>query len=211
MRLVTQLYLEQVSQWPTSGKHILAQYDEQHIVVYQAYSHSIGTFAAQHGYFGDDYKLNRMSWIKPNFLWMMYRSGWATKENQEVILALWINRENFETILRQAVHTSFVADIYGTTEQWKEALNLASVRLQWDPDHDPTGKPLTRRAIQLGLSGEILAQFAQGGWIEYIEDITSFVHKEHLFAKEDYFQLQVPQERVYRIASAEIAKKLQLS
>src|SRR5262245_56200485 len=22
-----------------------------------------------------------MSWVKPNFLWMMYRSGWATKEN----------------------------------------------------------------------------------------------------------------------------------
>ncbi|MFM7854759.1 MAG: DUF4291 family protein [Flammeovirgaceae bacterium] len=26
--------------------------------------------------------LNRMTWMKPNFLWMMYRSGWATKHNQ---------------------------------------------------------------------------------------------------------------------------------
>jgi len=26
--------------------------------------------------------MNRMTWIKPNFLWMMYRSGWASKKNQ---------------------------------------------------------------------------------------------------------------------------------
>jgi len=27
-----------------------------------------------------------MSWIKPNFLWMMYRCGWGTKEGQQVTL-----------------------------------------------------------------------------------------------------------------------------
>jgi hypothetical protein len=27
-----------------------------------------------------------MSWIKPNFLWMMYCSGWGTKQRQRIIL-----------------------------------------------------------------------------------------------------------------------------
>lgn len=71
----------------TSGRHILAQVDEE-AVVYQAYRPEIGHFAAQHGYFGGRFSLRRMSWIKPNFLWMMFRSGWGTKEGQEVTLPL---------------------------------------------------------------------------------------------------------------------------
>jgi hypothetical protein len=38
------------------------------VVVYQAYRPEIGHFAAQHGYFGGSFSLDRMSWIKPNFL-----------------------------------------------------------------------------------------------------------------------------------------------
>ena len=67
-----------------SGRHVLAQYDAETVVVYQAYRPSIGAFAATHGYFGGGFSPSRMSWIKPNFLWMMYRCGWATKEGQEV-------------------------------------------------------------------------------------------------------------------------------
>ena len=43
-----------------------------------------------------------MSWIKTNFLWMMYRCGWASKKNQERVLAVRITREGFETILKNA-------------------------------------------------------------------------------------------------------------
>jgi hypothetical protein len=37
-----------------------------------------------------------MTWIKPSFLWMMYRCGWATKPGQERVLAIQITREGFE-------------------------------------------------------------------------------------------------------------------
>ena len=37
-----------------------------------------------------DYSTTRMTWIKPNFLWMMYRSGWAEKKGQENILAIYL-------------------------------------------------------------------------------------------------------------------------
>src|SRR4051794_29690087 len=44
-----------------------------------------------------------MSWVKPNFLWMMYRSGWGAKEGQEVTLALRLRRQFFDALLAQAV------------------------------------------------------------------------------------------------------------
>jgi len=68
MKLITEPYVTQLARWPTCGNHILAQFDEQSIVVYQAYRPAIGRFAASHGYFGAGFSLTRMSWIKPNFL-----------------------------------------------------------------------------------------------------------------------------------------------
>ena len=41
-----------------------------------------------------------MTWIKPSFLWMMYRCGWGLKEGQETVLAVEITREGFEWALR---------------------------------------------------------------------------------------------------------------
>jgi hypothetical protein len=58
-------YAKQAARWPKSGGHILAQYDEESVVVYQTYRPSIGRFAAEHGYFGGEFSLSRMSWIKP--------------------------------------------------------------------------------------------------------------------------------------------------
>ena len=87
MQLLTESYSAQNDRWPNSGRHILAQFDDNSVIVYQAYRPAIGHFAAKHGYFGGEFSLNRMSWIKPNFLWMMYRSAWASKEGQEVVLS----------------------------------------------------------------------------------------------------------------------------
>lgn len=68
MQLVTENYLTQVNNWPERGKQILAQFNENSIVVYQAYRPEISDFAASKGYFGGEFSLSRMSWIKPNFL-----------------------------------------------------------------------------------------------------------------------------------------------
>src|SRR5216683_3301143 len=108
MKLVTEPYLAQVRRWPDTGRHILAQFDAETVVVYQAYAPAIGQFAVEHGYFGSPFSFERMSWIKPNFLWMMYRCGWGTKPKQEVVLAIRLKRTAFETILEQAVYSTFV-------------------------------------------------------------------------------------------------------
>lgn len=68
MKLQTEPYLNQKDRWQPQGRVILAQYDADSIVVYQAYRPSIGHFASQYAYFGGDFKLSRMTWIKPNFL-----------------------------------------------------------------------------------------------------------------------------------------------
>src|SRR3984957_13685163 len=133
--LATTPYAEQVERWPQTGQHILAQFDDDTIIVYQAYGPSIGRFAVEKGYFGGDFKYSRMSWIKPNFLWMMYRSQWGQAEGQEVILAMRLKRRFFDSLLAQAVPSSFDTDAFGSRDEWAAAVANSDVRRQWDPDH----------------------------------------------------------------------------
>lgn len=193
---ITESYASQSSRWPESGRHILAQFDDSTIVVYQAYRPAIGRFAAEHGYFGGEFSYARMSWIKPNFLWMMFRSGWGTKPGQEVTLAVRITRAGFDEILRCAVPSSRMRESYGTYEAWKKAISRSEVRLQWDPDHDPTGAPVERRAIQLGLRGEVLRRYGRE-WIVEIVDVSGFVAEQR--AKVGQSALITPREEVYPI------------
>lgn len=209
MRLITEPYLEQVEHWPSNGRHILAQYDDSTLVVYQAYNREIGQFAAQHGHFGlDAFSLERMTWLKPNFLWMMHRSAWGTKENQEVILAIWLDRVSFEAMLKKAVLSSYEPDVHGSEEAWKRALSASAVRVQWDPDYSPADERQERRALQLGLGGKAAAHYAHGGWIVHIEDITAFVHEQRQNAKTPYRNLMTPRERVYRLEDESIVQRL---
>jgi hypothetical protein len=189
-------YTDQIRQWPQDGRHLLAHYDGESIVVYQAYRPSIAEYAVTHQRFGGDFSFGRMSWIKPNFLWMMFRAGWATKEGQERILAISIRRTFFERVLARAVASSFVASGYSDEAAWKRAIETSDVRLQWDPDHDPFGQSVARRAVQLGLRGEILAEYGTTA-ITGIEDITEFVREQHGNVAGDCQALITPRERVY--------------
>ena len=189
----------------------MAQYDDESIVVYQAYRPAIGNFAAQNGYFGGEFSLNRMSWIKPNFLWMMYRCGWGTKEGQEVILAIRLMRSAFDTILAKAVESSYNRASYPDQSAWKAAIAKSDVRLQWDPDHDPTGKSLPRRAIQLGLRGETLALYSRD-WIISIEDVSDFVAEQRAYTQPSLWpHLLTPTEQPYPVQDLAVAARLGLS
>lgn len=83
-------------------RQIRALYDATTITVYQAYSPAIADAALRAGAFVPPFKEARMTWIKPSFLWMMYRSGWGTKPGQERTLAVRITREGFEAALADA-------------------------------------------------------------------------------------------------------------
>ena len=208
MALEIKAYRDQRIDWPRAGRHVLAQYDDESIIVYQAYRPSIGKFAAEHGHFGGpDFSFSRMSWIKPGFLWMMYRCGWASKPNQEVVLALRLRRSFFDDVLRQAVPSTYWPERYDDEDAWKKAGARSDVRLQWDPDHGPTGAPQQRRAIQLGLRRAMLEGF-KGPALLGIEDVTAFVRTQHANVGTD--ALQTPHERVYPIADPGLRAALRL-
>ncbi len=215
--LITSSYTEQIVRLPKNGRHIIAQFDDEGVVVYQAYRPAIGEFAATHGYFGGEFSFSRMSWIKPNFLWMMYRSGWGQKEGQDVVLAVKIKREAFDTILAAAVCSGYNSDLYPTEKDWKHAVNRSDVRLQWDPDHSPTGGKLARKAIQLGLRGDALAAYGRE-WIlslaeplrMRIEDISAFVGKQYQNLG-DFNKLIVPSETIYPVVDPNTISRLQIN
>src|SRR5690349_4107499 len=112
-----------------------------------------------------------MTWIKPSFLWMMYRSGWATKPGQQRVLAIQITRDGFEGALAHAALSHYEPGTYTSKQQWAERKLTSPVRVQWDPDRSVTLDPLSRRAIQIGLSGEAV-QLYLDQWITTITDVT---------------------------------------
>ena len=199
-----QRYLDQIHGWPQSGRHIMAQFDADSIYVYQAYRPSIARFAVEHQCFGGDFSYSRMSWIKPNFLWMMYRSGWATKEGQEHILAVRLPRRFFDELLRLAVPSTFDSRRFASIEEWQKAVVVSKVRLQWDPDHDPWGRPGGRRAMQLGLRGPVLHRYGEQELLS-VEDITPFVIEQRQLRAHGFAELVMPEERVYAPADREAA------
>lgn len=197
--IVTTPYTGQIHVWPQTGRHIMAQFDDSTIIVYQAYRPSIARYAVEHQRFGGDFSYSRMSWIKPNFLWMMYRSGWATKEGQEHILAVRIRRSLFDDLLASAVASTFHARHHASREEWQAAVAVSDVRLQWDPDHDPAGRPLERRAVQLGLRGDALRRYGERDVVS-ITDVTEFVAEQWQYIPNQLHQLRTPLEQVYHPA-----------
>ncbi|WP_210429392.1 DUF4291 domain-containing protein [Paenibacillus dendritiformis] len=140
-------------------KIIHAKYNENTVTVYQAFNNKIADEVLKEGRFGSSFNINRMTWIKPSFLWMMYRSGWGTKKDQERVLSINIVREGFDFILSRAVLTKYKSKIHSTPAEWKSKLKNSEIRCQWDPDRDIYGNKLEKKAIQLGLTGGAVNQY----------------------------------------------------
>jgi Domain of unknown function (DUF4291) len=212
MKIETENYTNYIERLPKTGRHIIAFQEDDLIVVYQAYHEKTVEFAIKNQILGGSrFSYERMSWIKPNFLWMMYRCGWAQKENQKRVIAIWLKKTDFENILEQAVFSSFNSKIYENENDWKHHLQKSNVRLQWDPDHDPFGNKVERKAIQLGLKGKALEEFGKRQIVK-IEDVTEFVMEQHIFVVENKIEkLQVPKETIYKPSTVELASKIDIS
>ncbi|CAG8580505.1 1727_t:CDS:2 [Ambispora gerdemannii] len=172
-------YKQQEKRWPNKGRHILVNWSDETVLVYQAYRPSIADYAIQNQKLGGpDFSITRMTWIKTNFTWMMHRSKWATKVNQERILGIHIKHSGFLEILRAAVSSTFGHSfgVYENEEEWKQTVKQSDVIFQWDPDYNLDDKKLQRRAIQLGIRGEMLNRFLDD-FVVRIEDMTPFVRE----------------------------------
>lgn len=209
MNIELEKYSDYVERLPKSGKQIIGYQEDDLIVVYQAYHEKTVEFAVKNQFLGGSrFSYERMSWIKPNFLWMMYRCGWAEKENQKRVIAIWLKKSDFEEILEKAVYSSFNPQIYKSEEDWKNHLQNSEVRLQWDPDHDPFGNKLERKAIQLGLKGEALENFGKKQIVK-IEDITDFVIEQRVFVKQNTIEnLYFPKETIFEINNSDVSFRI---
>ena len=208
MDLITELYTNQSEKWPRRGRQILAQFDDEAIVVYQAYRPAIGHFAAKNGYFGGPFRFNRISWIKPSFLWMMHRSEWGTAKGQEVILAVWLKMEAFLRILRNGVLTHYEPAVFKTEKEWKKAMHATPVRVQWDPDYLPNDQRAGRRAIQIGLQKGFLVEYAKD-MVLHIEDISAFVAEQRSVLRAREIQkLHVPKQDIFPIREPAIESRI---
>ena len=82
-------------------------------------------------------KSNHSSHIfcRTDFLWMMYRSSWATAPNQTTVLAIKLRREEFERLLKESVASSYgqAKHLYKSQTVWNKAIKASDIRLQWDP------------------------------------------------------------------------------
>ncbi|MGW1759649.1 DUF4291 domain-containing protein [Streptomyces mirabilis] len=138
-------------------------------------------------------------WIKPSFLWMMYRCGWATKAGQETVLAVEITRDGFEWALRHSCPSSYVRGLHPDRSTWQRRLKRAPARVQWDPERDPHLRPLTYRSLQLGLSGEAVKRYADE-WTVAISDVTPLAREIHELVRRselDAAAALLPKERPY--------------
>jgi Domain of unknown function (DUF4291) len=180
-------------------REIRAFYGATFIRVYQAYSDQIADSALHHQTFvSPPFSMTRMTWIKPSFLWMMYRAGWGDKdEGQKRILSIDIAHEGFAWAIANSCPSH--AEPGMSQDEWKRALASSPVRVQWDPERDLFHNPLAHRSIQLGLSGEAVKLYT-AEWIKSISDLTGLTHRIHAAVLNGDIELaraMLPRERPY--------------
>lgn len=189
-------------------KHgIRAVHTESTVTVYQAYSPEIGLPAVRESRFPTAWKRDRMTWIKPSFLWMMYRCGWGAKAGQETVLAVEISRDGFEWALRHACLSSYVRGVHPDRATWQRQLRRSPTRVQWDPERNLHLQPLPYRSLQLGLSGEAVRRYADE-WTIAIHDATPLAHEIHALVSRgdiDSAARLSPQEHPYPVGEELLA------
>jgi hypothetical protein len=127
--------------------------------------------------------VGRMTWIKPSFLWMMYRSSWGSAAGQERVLAIQIRREGFEWALAHSVLSGYDGRVHASRDEWKREMRRSSVRIQWDPERDLDLQPMPDRSLQVGLRGEAVHRYMDE-WIVGIDDVTGLSHAVHALTRE---------------------------
>ncbi len=184
------------------GSHeIWAQYSSKTVTIYQAYSSQIADAALKAQRLVAPFSYLRMTWIKPSYLWLMARSQWAQKRGQERILAMEILRSKWEYALGEGVLTHPEPRIHGSGTTWQQLFEKSLVHVQWDPERNLRGTKLTHRSIQVGLSRELVEEFATE-WIVSISDLTEKTRKIRRFLRAgetSRAKRLLPLERLYPV------------
>eukprot|EP00040_Diaphanoeca_grandis_P011887 m.60888 g.60888 ORF g.60888 m.60888 type:complete len:242 (-) comp22900_c1_seq1:130-855(-) len=178
------------------------EFDDEGVYFYQAYNNDIADWAIKNQKLGGPhFNQSRMTWLKPAFAWVLYRSKYGHSHNQTRILKF------------KLAHAT-VAEILSKCD-CKHGGGGSNGRVQWDPARDLFSgegkvprKMLTKRAIQIGVKDNVQALFVNGAiTIEDVTDLSHLVGKAHddklkNFTIDD-IRTRLPNERPYMPACTE--------
>lgn len=193
----------------TTEREIRADYDRDTIVVYQAYGPHIALPAVAAQRFVPPFSMNRMTWIKPSFRWLMHRCNWGRGAGQEHPVAVRITRAGWEEALAAAVQTSPDGRTHADADAWRTAIDAAPVRVQWDPEYSIRDAKLDHRSIQIGLSRHIVRRYVHE-WTVEIRDLKPLATKMSGLLRSGRVREAtrlLPPERVYPLPP-ELARRL---
>jgi len=154
------------------------EWDEEGVYVYQAFSPDIADWALEHQQLGGPhFDASRMTWIKPSFAWVLYRSGYGRKPGQQRVLKVKVSHD----VLAQLLCECQCVDTNKETRS-SRAGGGGLGRVQWDPERDLMAAEgrvpralLQRRAIQIGLPGRLSALYAASPLS--VQDVTDLAHR----------------------------------
>jgi hypothetical protein len=187
-----------------NAHEIRADYDRDTIVVYQAFSPAIADAALRAGRFVEPFSFTRMTWIKPSFRWLMARSNWGRKPNQERTLAVRLRRDAWDRALAIAVPTDPSAAAYSDYASWRRAFEAATVHVQWDTERSLAGAGLGHYSLQVGLSRAVARDYAER-WVVDLVDLSDRVRALRELVRGGRpaeARRLLPPERVYPIGDA---------
>lgn len=188
---------------------INALFDQNAIAVYAAFDSSIANIAVARQQLLPPFSYDRMTWIKPSFLWLMYRSNWAQQPGMDRILRIWVGRKEWDNALREAILTTPEPHVYPDAKQWRQFADKARIKVQWDPERDIRNQRLQHKSIQVGITAALSEQYAKQ-WIRRIEDLTPLTHQiRNLVFQGKYNAAEalLPAENAYPV-DAKMAKAL---
>jgi hypothetical protein len=168
---------EGVQQWPANVQVFNGEWDAEGVFVYQAFCDEIADWALTNQRFGGPcFQMTRMTWIKPSFGWVLYRSGYANKAGQKRVLKIKLPHDAMGNLLSQCkwVDTNKATRL--------EHTGSGSGNVQWDPERDMMSangreprEMLRRRAIQIGLGPRLLELYVRSTLS--IQDVSGLAHR----------------------------------
>lgn len=183
-------------------QEIRATYNQESVSVYQAYNQSIALPAIEYNQFRKPFSFHRMTWIKPSYLWLMERSNWGTKSNQEYILEIRMKRDCWDRALSNGILTHPDKVIYKSGLEWEKKFKSAQIHIQWDPERTMRGAKMNKKSIQVGISRFLIEEF-NNDWITEIIDRTPLTKKIRGLLKSGKYKEAkrlLPKERIYELA-----------
>lgn len=158
----------------------MGEWDAEGVYLYQAFCDDIADWAvANQQLGGPKFNTTRMTWVKPSFGWILYRSGYGHKPSQNRILKIKISHD----VLGQLLSQCHCRDTNKATRSGRKMeAGGGNGAVQWDPERDmmsADGKEpremIRRRAIQIGLKGRLSEFYVQN--VISIQDVTELGHR----------------------------------